>query len=426
MYGFMIAGGTGGTQGADFEGSEKLFYNPDAYNIYGVPNLYDRNADGSSKCGFFWPAYLNRAECYDKNGEPDVIKSLIELITERKKIAEKAKDPIAYTQKKAELPITPQDAVMRIDGTLFPVADIKDYLATIQPSFDKFISSHWVGDLIHDDSGEIKWKLNADLYPNRDYPVKDNKKEGAIEIFEMPIKDSTGKVPNGLYIAGIDPVDDDESQTNSMFSIFIMNLLTDRIVAEYTGRTFDASENFEKARKLLLFYNAKAMYENDKKGLYAHFMHKNCLHLLADNPEIAKDLDIVTTSYSGGNKAKGVNSSKKLNAWGRRLQVTWMMENAYKTNSEDPDLINLHKVRSIGYLKECTAWNPDGNFDRVSAMGMLMILRAERERFQLNLETPKDNISQNEFWDRGFKKQLNMITSDYFKDTSTTYDLKSW
>ena len=32
--------------------------------------------------------------------------------------------------------------------------------------------------------------------------------------------------------------------------------------------------------------------------------------------------------------------------------------------------------------RELISWNPDDNFDRVSAMGMLMILRAEREKFE--------------------------------------------
>ena len=36
-FGYMLAGGTGGTEGASFEGSEKLFYNPRAYNIYPYP-----------------------------------------------------------------------------------------------------------------------------------------------------------------------------------------------------------------------------------------------------------------------------------------------------------------------------------------------------------------------------------------------------
>ena len=54
-----------------------------------------------------------------------------------------------------------------------------------------------------------------------------------------------------------------------------------------------------------------------------------------------------------GNKAKGVNSSTKINAWGRRLQAQWMMHSAYiqEEDEEGPELLNLHKIRSIGYLK---------------------------------------------------------------------------
>lgn len=75
--GLMLAAGTGGVEGASFEGSQKLFYNHDSYNIYGIPNVFDKNTDGSTTCGHFWGAYLNRHECYDLDtGEPDIVKSL--------------------------------------------------------------------------------------------------------------------------------------------------------------------------------------------------------------------------------------------------------------------------------------------------------------------------------------------------------------
>ena len=60
--GLMFSGGTGGVEGSSFEGSKKLFYSPAAYNIYGVPNFYDKNSQGISTCSFFWGAYLNREE----------------------------------------------------------------------------------------------------------------------------------------------------------------------------------------------------------------------------------------------------------------------------------------------------------------------------------------------------------------------------
>ena len=110
----MLAGGTGGVEGASFAGSEKLFYKPGAYNILGIPNVFDKGAKGDNECGFFWGAYLNRNECYDESvGEPDIIKSLIEILLDRHEVKYNSSDASAITQKKAEEPITPQEAIMR-------------------------------------------------------------------------------------------------------------------------------------------------------------------------------------------------------------------------------------------------------------------------------------------------------------------------
>lgn len=411
-FGTMIAWGTGGTEGANFAGAEELFYAPGGYNILGIPNLFDKNAKDGRKCGFFFAEYLNRTGCYDENGNSDVIKALLELYEVRAEIKREATDPNTLVQEKAERPITPQEAIMRKEGSVFPTADLKDYLSEIMPSLSRFVSPHWVGRLGINGDGTPTWKMLPDAIPVRDFPFKDNKgKEGAIEIFEMPYKDTTGKVPTGLYIAGIDPIDDDESGTNSLFSIFIMNTITDRIVAEYTGRTFSAEDCYETSRRLLMFYNAQALYENDKKGLYAYLKNKNCLYLLADTPEIVRDMDMGTISKIG-NKSKGVNSSKKINSWGRRLQATWMVQTAYQQfdpnveeGEEAPVLLNLHKIRSVGYIKEAIAWNPDINADRVSAMGMLMILRADREQRIVDYEVVHKSLADDNYFARNFKQK---------------------
>jgi len=414
-FGTMIAYGTGGTEGANFAGAEELFYYPGGYNILAIPNIFDKNQDGKNKCGFFFPEYLNRTGCYDQNGNSDVIKALLELLEKRITIKREASDPNTLVQEKAERPITPQEAIMRKEGSVFPTADLKDYLSDIMPNVGKFISPHWVGRLSLEKDGSVEWKVDSNLSPVRDYPIKDNKnKEGAIEIFEMPYQNSTGETPSGLYIAGIDPIDDDASSTNSLFSIFVMNTLTDRIVAEYTGRTFSAEDCYEKTRRILIFYNAQALYENDKKGLYAYFRNKNCLHLLSDTPEIVRDMDMGTISKIG-NKSKGVNSSVKINAWGRRLQATWMIQQAYTQGQDEEDkmYLNLHKIRSIGYIKECIAWNADINADRVSAMGMLMILRADREQRIPEFEATNIGLEQDDFWSRGYgsKDPMDLLNS---------------
>lgn len=108
--------------------------------------------------------------------------------------------------------------------------------------------------------GTVSFKLTGDQ-PIRDFPLKDNKVSGALEIFKMPEKDAQGKVFPQRYIIGHDPVDNDEADTMSLSSTFVLDLWTDTIVAEYTGRHQFADDNFEMLRKLGLFYNAKILYE---------------------------------------------------------------------------------------------------------------------------------------------------------------------
>jgi hypothetical protein len=383
-FGYQIVFGTGGTPSAKFDGLEELFYRGGGYKVKMLRNVWDK-VKGQGTCGFFVPEYMNRKGCYDKDGNSNVVKALVEILLGRKKIRENASKENALTQEKAERPITPQEAVMRVEGTLFPVDEIKSYLEEIIPEQNRFVSKHYIGKLgINSNTGKIEYKPDADVKVIREFPLKDNiNKQGAIEIFEMPVTDGAGNIPRFRYIAGGDPIDDDASTTNSLASIFIMDILTDRIVAEYTGRPRTANEYYETCLRLLKFYNAILNYENDKKGLFAYFSHRNMVSYLAGNPQILKDMEMIKATNLYGNKAIGTNSGPRINAWGRRLQADWMLEPAY--GEEGKGLINLHKIRSIGYLREAISWNPDINTDRVSAMGMLMILREEYKKYKLQI-----------------------------------------
>src|SRR5690606_2094076 len=157
--------------------------------------------------------------------------------------------------------------------------------------------------------------------------------------------------------------------------------------------------------RLLKFYNAVCNYENDKKGLYAYFSHKHALSYLCETPQILKDMNLVKSTNLYGNKALGTNSSVKVNAWGRRLQADWMVEPAYGQE----DKLNLHTIRSIGYLKEAIGWNIDCNADRVSAMGMLMILREEYKKYKLQIQDEYNgkkakNLAQDPFFDLNYRR----------------------
>lgn len=406
--GLMLALGTGGVEGASFIGSEKLFYSPGAYNVFGIPNVFDKNADGSSLCGHFWGAYLNRNDCYDlENGEPDVIKALIEILQERFVIKYNSQDPNAITQKKAELPITPQEAIMRTEGTVFPVADLKEHLESIMINRDNFLSEHYVGELIREASGNVIWKPDDSIYPIRSYD-KDNQREGAVEIFEMPKTNAEGLIARGRYIGGCDPIDAD--QGTSLFSGFIFDTFTDRIVAEYTGRTRTAEQSYEKLLRMAEFYNAEILYENNLKGLFSYCDKKNKLYFLADIPQVLRDMDYVKQTNLFGNKLKGFNANKEINKWGRKLQADWMNT---PIKGDDTGKLNLHTIRSIAYLEEGIKWNSDGNFDRVSAMSAVMILREDRYKRTESLKETggirgKD-LGNDTFFNKNYNKNRNAI-----------------
>ena len=157
------------------------------------------------------------------------------------------------------MPITPAEAMIQGGISQFPVTDIEQRLLEIN-SNPNFYDETYVGQMgMHDTA--VEFVPTSDV-PIRYYQQKDNKNmAGAVEIYEMPQKDADGRVYDNRYIAGADPYDNDESTTTSLGSILILDLWTDRIVAEYTGRPPMADDYFETCRRMCIYYNARLNYE---------------------------------------------------------------------------------------------------------------------------------------------------------------------
>ncbi len=410
-FGLMAAFGTGGVEGSGFLGLKEMFYNPRGYNILPCKNVWSKNAGPDSVCGFFVPAYKNMEGCMDKDGISDIPKAMEMIEHDRKVTAKETTDPNSLKRAIAELPLTPEEATLRITGTIFPVAALEDHLSHAETHPKDFRDNELIGRIRTDsETGELKWKPDSNLRPIYDFPLKDNKNlEGCIVIYEPPQSVGDGKIPWGMYIAGTDPYDDDESSTTSLGSTFIFNRFTDRIVAEYTGRPRTAKEYYEGVRKLLTFYNAVCCYENNYKGLFSYFENANCLYLLADTPQYLKDTEL-TKVVGYGNRAKGVRVNEAINRHGRELIKTWLLEIAVKATSGD--ILNIHKIRCIPLLKELIEWVPDLNADRISALSMVMILRESMIR--ISAEEEKDEPVIDEFFTRSELFKQNMNTSSPF------------
>lgn len=377
VFGLMYLFGTSGDQQSDFAAMQEIMYNPVGYKTYGIKNVYDKEGQGRPTFTYFFPAYINRSDCYDEQGNSDVTKALLEILVNRYNVKYNSTDINTITKCIAEIPITPQEAILRTRGNIFPVADLTQRLAEIDNDPHTF-DDVYVGDLMHEKDGTVSFKLTGDQ-PIRDFPLKDNKVSGALEIFKMPEKDAQGKVFPQRYIIGHDPVDNDEADTMSLSSTFVLDLWTDTIVAEYTGRHQFADDNFEMLRKLCIFYNAKALFEGNIKGCFSYFSRMNCLYMLADTPEYLKDKDIIK-NIGIGNNSKGVKATKPVNDYANRLIRDWLLKPVTIQSGEDGEettVFNLTRIRNRALIKELMLYNPDINVDRVRALGLLMLYREQ-------------------------------------------------
>ena len=213
-----------------------------------------------------------------------------------------------------------------------------------------------------------------------------------------------------------DPYDDDTSNTMSLGSIFILDLFTDKIVAEYTGRPLFADDFYEICRRMCLYYNARMNYENNKKGLFTYFSKRNCVYLLTDQLESLSDKQLIKEG-SYGNKAKGTNATEAINNYGRERLRSWLLAPITTIQEVDgkPTEVSipaLFTLRSRALIKELINYNQQGNFDRISAMGMLMLLREDRiVQYQGNIskerqEQAKSNyLGNDDFFNRNYKKR---------------------
>lgn len=406
----MYLVGTANNKESSFLSAKKLLYAPESYNIQSVPNVYDKKGSGKDVFGFFFPAYINRAGCYNKDGISDVIKALLQVLMARYK-AKYGADPTSVLRVIAEDPITPAEAIIKVKDAYFPVASLQERADTLDKNLSLY-DDIYVGELYTTSTGEVEFRP-TDNIPIRTYPV-DNDTKGALEIYSMPKKNREGKVFKDRYIIGVDPYDNDQAESHSLYSIFVLDTFVDDLVAEYTGRTNFADEAHDIVLKLCIFYNAKALYESNKKGLYSYMEKNRATFRLADTPEYLRDKQLVKYS-SFGSSAKGVNASANINNFANRLIKDWLlMKVPIEVKQEDghteiQEILKLYKLKNRALIEELIQFNPDINVDRIRALGMLMLYREQyiirygTGRTESSSEIlSKDYAGNDEFFTRNF------------------------
>jgi hypothetical protein len=379
VYGLIWGFGTGGTEASDFGDMEKMFYNPESYNIRCYNNEYDEGMQGT-KCAYFTTAAKDIA-FIDKNGNSlqDTARKYYE--GERTK-ALKSPDQNAIIQIKAEKPFSPQEAILRTTYSVLPSNEALDW-------YHKVISTGIYnmgvnGELINS-NGEIKFEPKANIRPVDKFPhnIKDDL-TGCVTQYYAPFK-VNGRVPDGLYIIAHDPYAYDSStDMESIGATYVYmqpnNLVPpgDKIVATYFGRPKTTDDYNKILFMLSQYYNAKIGFENDRGDVIGYAKRFKMLDRLAEEFELAFDSDLpkskVRRNY-GMHIGSGKDNLRKNK--GDKYLSDWLITPRGK--DEDGNVRwNLHTIPCPTTLKEISMYRPDGgNFDRISALRILAYYQKE-------------------------------------------------
>jgi hypothetical protein len=401
-HGLMIAFGTGGTEDSDYEGLKELFLHPNGYNVLPFKNIWD---DGGGVCSFFVPEYVNMYgsdkdghKLMDEHGNTNYHIATRYALALRDIVLKGANDRNAIDRYIAEHPFNPTEACLQLAGNIFPKEELIRQLAFIRNS-EALSNYKQVGDLEFGPAGNLMWSPSKKPRDIVKYRLKsEDDKRGQTVIWEHP----PAEIPHGLYIAACDPYDHDQASTSdSLGSVFVYKRFQnfesyyDILVAEYTGRPNTVNEFYENVRKLIIYYNARLLYENEKPGLFAYFTNKHCEHLLADQPDIITDI----IKDSKVQRRKGIHMNNAIKDWAELKTRDWLQE------EYEPGKKNLTKILSEPLLEELISYNRDGNFDRVISFMLLMVYKEELHNRHVK-KTRDEEKSKSLFRDPLFKNEV--------------------
>lgn len=375
---FVAAGSVGDLD--QCEPLRDIIYNPDSKDVLAVEtNLMDENGQ-IGMCGLFIPEQWSMVPCIDEFGNSKVENSL-DMIMEERKTWKKSMKANDYQLRISQKPTNIQEAFAFRKTSVWPLHLITKQLRKIEEK-EYFCEAV---DLEYDSQGKVEAKPTKKL-PIMEFPIsaKTEDKEGAILCWERPIKDA----PFGTYYASIDPVGEGKTTTSeSLCSIFIYKtqlqitkrkvdgsventIESDKIVASWCGRFDDLTKTHERLEKLIEWYGAWTIVENNISLFIQHMIFKKKQKYLVPKSQILflKDLSSNNNVFQEyGWKNTGSLFKTHLLSYG----INFLTEELDHDTKEDGSIVKttygIERIADPVLLKEMQQYREGLNVDRLVA-----------------------------------------------------------
>ena len=398
--GMMVAFGTGGTEGSDFEAMEEIFYNPAAYDCMDYENVWDEGAMGT-KCGYFIPIQKNLDGFIDEDGN-SIAQEAIEYEEQMREKKKGAADAKSLDQYIAEHPFSPQEATLQVTANLFDIASLQEQYNNVKARNLQSVGT--AGTFYHDKKGKVKFKIDGDLRPIVKYPHrKDDDKTGAVVIYEAPYKNQEQQVPMNLYVICHDPYGQNQSADSmSLGSAYVLkrpNNLSqpdDIIVASYVGRPHTQDDYNRNLFMLADYYGCKIGFENDRGEVIAYAKRFRKMHKLQEEFEMLDKKELRSKTVK---RQYGMHMTEARKRQGEIYIRDWL--NTVRSKDETgKKLLNLHKIYDPALLTELIKFNHSGNFDRV--MSFMIGMYHTRELYNTEVKDILEDRSTDKWFQQNY------------------------
>lgn len=400
-YGSMMFLGTGGDmEGGGTLDASRMFYDPDSYNLV----VFEDHWENKGKIGYFVPAYFGLNQYKDENGNTDVESAKEYLEGVRAKLR-KGKSSSALDNELQYRPLKPSEAFLSKTGNIFPIAELQERQNELRETMhvlEKPVTLYF--DPKTKSGVNYKIDIKKELVPLNNFPLtkhQQKNRDGCVVIYEFPVEDKHGNVPEGQYIIGHDPYASDDPDGGSLGSVYVLKTNKNReygyseVVASFSGRPHYGRRIVnEIIYKLSLFYgNAKIYFENVRGNVKEYFEKIKRLDLLATQPQTV--LNTKKASWDSGSSMRVYGypmSNKKMKEEGIIYIRDWLLEE--RGTSEDGRIVrNLDLIPDMALVQEMIGFNYEGNFDRIMAfMGCIVGLEETHNQY-VDQETKKPEMT---------------------------------
>ncbi len=374
--------GTGGEEkGQDINGLEEIFNNPKLFKMLPFNNDWEEGYEGS-ECGVFIPCYMANRSYMDIDGNVN-IEAAVAYEDKEREIKKQSRDPRDYDLRIAENPKVPSEALLRINSTIFPQAEILLQKNRVMRS-KEILGMMLHGEIKNNPGKGLEFFLKENAKPVINYPHKDGDDiRGCLTMIEKPLKALVTegkiqrlKVPKGVYKIFVDPYykDDPKSKQSqiSLGAFYVTKLTslyfpnkTEQDVAWFVGRPGKTEEFHEILFNTADYYDAEINSEigGGGQGIIDYARTKQKMARLMFDLVYINEQELEKTSKNRSYFMDMDDDQKRL----ALIYYADYLKKVVGLDENSHEIWNLHYIYDIGELEELKSYNDTGNFDRISA-----------------------------------------------------------